>query len=236
MTRRPSSPSQGLYDCVFPSRPSPSRPALAPFLLASFLPSSFLLPLPLSPPLLPPLVAPSPHPAHPSVVIGTDLGAPLTTVQKEVITSATTLGALLGALGAGTLSDMKGRKAVLALANVVFIAGALLQAASTAVSPMVVGRFVVGLGVGLASCIAPVYIGELAPTRMRGRLVTVNSVVTTFGQVVAYGTSGPAARSNVRADGRHWCRFRTRTRRMAVDGWPRRPPRRRPARLPRLPP
>lgn len=107
-------------------------------------------------------------------------------MQKEVITSATTLGALLGGLASGALSDLKGRKAVLSLANVVFIAGALLQAASSSVPSMVLGRFVVGLGVGLASCIAPLYIGELAPTRMRGRLVTVNSVVTTFGQVVAY--------------------------------------------------
>lgn len=141
----------------------------------------------------------APTPAYASVVIGTDLGAPLTTLQKEVITSATTLGALLGALGAGALSDAKGRKAVLALANIVFLVGALLQAASTAVSPMVLGRFIVGLGVGLASCIAPVYIGELAPTRMRGRLVTVNSVVTTFGQVVAYGESPSDQRSSVKA-------------------------------------
>lgn len=122
-----------------------------------------------------------------SVVIGTDLGTELTTHQKEEITSATTLGALIGGLGAGTLSDARGRKGVLFLANIVFIVGALLQSAAHTVPTMVVGRFVVGLGVGLASCIAPLYIGELAPTRMRGRLVTVNAVVCTFGQVVAYG-------------------------------------------------
>ncbi|BEI80050.1 hypothetical protein CcaverHIS002_0105790 [Cutaneotrichosporon cavernicola] len=92
------------------------------------------------------------------VVIGTDLGAELTTHQKEAITSATTLGALFGGLGAGALSDARGRKGVLFLANIVFIVGALLQAAAHAVSTMVVGRFIVGLGVGLASCIAPLYI------------------------------------------------------------------------------
>ncbi|GMK54291.1 hypothetical protein CspeluHIS016_0108770 [Cutaneotrichosporon spelunceum] len=129
------------------------------------------------------------------VVIGTDLGAALTTHQKEAITSATTLGALFGSLGAGALSDARGRKGVLFLANVVFIVGALLQAAAHAVSTMVVGRFVVGLGVGLASCIAPLYIGELAPTRMRGRLVTVNAVVCTFGQVVAYAIGALFARA-----------------------------------------
>ncbi|TXT11754.1 uncharacterized protein COLE_02164 [Cutaneotrichosporon oleaginosum] len=129
------------------------------------------------------------------VVIGTDLGAKLTIIQKEAITSATTLGALLGGLGAGALSDARGRKDILFLANIVFIAGALLQAAAHSVSIMVAGRFVVGLGVGLASCIAPLYIGELAPTRMRGRLVTVNAVVCTFGQVVAYSIGALFARS-----------------------------------------
>ena len=53
---------------------------------------------------------------------------------------------------------------------------------------MVLGRFVVGLGVGLASCIVPLYIGELAPKEVRGRLVTLNVVAITLGQVLAYGT------------------------------------------------
>jgi SP family myo-inositol transporter-like MFS transporter 13 len=165
------------------------------------------------------------------VVIGADLGAELTTLQKEAITSATTLGALLGGLGAGALSDARGRKGVLFLANIVFIVGALLQAGAHAVSTMVVGRFVVGLGVGLASCIAPLYIGELAPTRMRGRLVTVNAVVCTFGQVVAYSASSPGW-----ADSSDWCAVRARTRRMAVDGRARRSARRGAARRPRVPP
>ena len=52
---------------------------------------------------------------------------------------------------------------------------------------MVTGRFIVGLGVGLASCIVPLYIGELSPTKIRGRLVTINGVAITLGQVVAYG-------------------------------------------------
>lgn len=50
--------------------------------------------------------------------------------EKELITSATTLGALLGGLAAGTLSDYTGRKPVIAMSNGVFILGALLQAVS----------------------------------------------------------------------------------------------------------
>jgi SP family myo-inositol transporter-like MFS transporter 13 len=76
---------------------------------------------------------------------------------------------------------------VLGIANVLFIVGALIQASAHTVPTMVFGRFVVGAGVGVASCVAPLYIGELAPTRQRGRLVTINAVACTLGQVVAYG-------------------------------------------------
>lgn len=49
------------------------------------------------------------------------------------------------------------------------------------------GRFLIGWSVGLASCIAPLYIQELAPTRQRGRMVVLNVVAITGGQPVAYG-------------------------------------------------
>ncbi len=57
---------------------------------------------------------------------------------------------------------------------------------------MVAGRPVVGLGAGLASCIVLFDIGELAPTRIRGRLVTIKVVAVTLGQVVAYGERNPS--------------------------------------------
>ncbi len=79
-----------------------------------------------------------------------------------MITSATTLGALVGGLASGVTSDYLGRKWVIALANVIFIVGALVQSVSKAVPTMISGRLVIGLGVGVASCIAPLYIGELS--------------------------------------------------------------------------
>ncbi|KAI5448988.1 hypothetical protein NCC49_005698, partial [Naganishia albida] len=121
------------------------------------------------------------------VSIKTDLSPlPLTTTQKETITSATTVGALIGGLSAGIGSDMVGRKGVVGLANGVFVVGALVQIAARSVPTMVLGRMVVGLGVGLASCIIPLYIGELAPSRLRGRMVTINVLAITLGQCVAY--------------------------------------------------
>jgi len=62
--------------------------------------------------------------------------------QQELITSATTLGALIGGLIAGVLSDWTGRKIVLAIADVIFIAGAVGQAVSHTVWSMVGGLYV----------------------------------------------------------------------------------------------
>jgi MFS transporter, SP family, solute carrier family 2 (myo-inositol transporter), member 13 len=79
------------------------------------------------------------------VTIGTDLGNHLLTdIQKELITSATTLGALIGGLLSGILSDYLGRKWVIAVANVIFITGALIQTVAKSVSVMIGGRFVIG--------------------------------------------------------------------------------------------
>lgn len=58
------------------------------------------------------------------------------------------------------------------------------------------GRFLIGIGVGLASCIAPLYIQELSPTRLRGRMVVLNVVMITLGQVIAYGIDAGFANVN----------------------------------------
>ncbi|KAG6908372.1 hypothetical protein DXG01_004870 [Tephrocybe rancida] len=122
------------------------------------------------------------------VSIGSDLGpAELSNGQKEFITSSTTLGALLGGLVAGVLSDWTGRRIVLGIADVIFIGGAIGQAVCHTVWSMIGGRFLIGVGVGLAACIAPLYIQELSPTRLRGRMVVLNVVMITLGQVIAYG-------------------------------------------------
>ncbi|EIM87168.1 general substrate transporter [Stereum hirsutum FP-91666 SS1] len=122
------------------------------------------------------------------VTINGDLGpAELATGQKELITSATTLGALLGGLVAGVLSDVIGRRPVMALADILFMGGAVGQAVSKTVWDMIGNRFLIGWGVGIAACIAPMYIQELSPTRLRGRMVVINVVAITLGQVIAYG-------------------------------------------------
>ncbi|CDS09806.1 hypothetical protein LRAMOSA02483 [Lichtheimia ramosa] len=99
---------------------------------------------------------------------------------------AATIGAIVGGAAAGVLSDRFGRKPLIIFSDLVFIAGALLQALAKSYAVLLVGRLVVGIGVGMASMLVPVYISELSPRHIRGRLTTLNTLVVTFGQVIAY--------------------------------------------------
>lgn len=120
------------------------------------------------------------------VSINSSLGHPLTTLDKSLITSATALFALLVSPVSGVLADSLGRKRVVLLADIAFILGAVVQAATSSVVGMIAGRSIVGLAVGAGSFVAPLYIAELAPAPFRGRLVTLNILFVTLGQVVAY--------------------------------------------------
>ena len=121
------------------------------------------------------------------VNVGKDLSNKfLTSVEKELITSATSLGALIGAIIGGLLANLLGRKMVIMGSNAVFIVGSIIQVAAHTVWTMIVGRFILGLGVGVAALIAPLMLGELAPSKYRGRLIVVNCLFITGGQLVAY--------------------------------------------------
>lgn len=121
------------------------------------------------------------------VSVGTDLSNKiLTNGEKELITSATSLGALIGALAGGLLANLLGRRLVLLTSNVIFVVGTIIQLAARHVWTMIVGRFVLGWGVGIASLISPLMLSELAPSRYRGRLIVTNGMFITGGQLVAY--------------------------------------------------
>jgi len=105
---------------------------------------------------------------------------------QEVITSWVTLGALIAALVAGISADRFGRRPVLMAAGVLFIAGAIIQAVSPGVEVLAIGRLVTGFGVGFASVIAPLYAAEMAPQRIRGRIVSTYQLAITFGIFLAY--------------------------------------------------
>lgn len=120
------------------------------------------------------------------VTIGTDLGSTLSSSQQELITSITSGGALIGAIFAGLTADRYGRKLSIYCGCLVFVIGAVLQASAFSIAQMTVGRFVIGLGVGSAAMIVPLYIGEIAPARYRGRMIAMETANITGGQFIAY--------------------------------------------------
>lgn len=106
--------------------------------------------------------------------------------MTEVITSWVTLGALFGALFAGGLADRLGRRPAILLAAGLFTIGALLEALAPGTAVLVVGRLVVGFGVGVASVAAPLYAAEQAPSHLRGRFVSTYQLAITMGIFIAY--------------------------------------------------
>ena len=120
----------------------------------------------------------------------------LSSILIEVVTSWVTLGALGGSLLGGYLADHYGRKKAVLIAGLLFIAGALLQAFAPNVFLLVVGRLVVGFGVGVAAVAAPLYGAELAPAAHRGRFVSAYQLAITMGIFLAYLVNAGLATSD----------------------------------------
>lgn len=117
----------------------------------------------------------------------------LTSFLSGVVVSALLAGAIVGAAVAGRLSDALGRKKLLLAAAVVFTVGAFGAALSPNITALVVFRFVLGLGVGSASFIVPLYLVELAPTAIRGSVGTLNTLAFSVGALAAYAINAALA-------------------------------------------
>jgi SP family arabinose:H+ symporter-like MFS transporter len=96
------------------------------------------------------------------------------------------IGCIFGAAFAGTTSDRFGRKRVLLLCAVLFAVSAVGSAIPRTLVQFVIARFIGGLGVGAASMLSPMYIAEISPARIRGRLVSLNQLAIVTGILVAY--------------------------------------------------
>ncbi|XP_038898024.1 inositol transporter 1 [Benincasa hispida] len=105
---------------------------------------------------------------------------------QETIVSMALLGAIVGAAAGGWINDVHGRKKATLLADVVFALGAAVMAAAPDPYILIAGRFLVGIGVGVASVTAPVYIAEASPSEIRGGLVSTNVLMITVGQFLSY--------------------------------------------------
>src|SRR6478735_10820528 len=111
----------------------------------------------------------------------------LSSFGSGLVVAAVPIGAVGGALFAGRLSDTYGRRLMILISAAIFIVGAIGSAVAGDETVLVIARVVVGAAIGLASAAAPVYISEVAPPDIRGRLVTFFQLSVTIGIVVAYG-------------------------------------------------
>ena len=105
---------------------------------------------------------------------------------EEIVVSSVLLGSLAGAAAGGSLSDRFGRRGLLVVAAVVFGAGAIGAALAPNMVWLVIARILAGMAIGIASFVAPLYISEIAPVAIRGKLVSINQVALTTGIVISY--------------------------------------------------
>jgi sugar porter (SP) family MFS transporter len=110
----------------------------------------------------------------------------LSSFTSGLVVSAILIGAMVGALSSGRVADRFGRRIVIIAAAAIFTLGAVLAALAPSAPALIAARVVLGIGVGIASALVPVFIAEVAPPAARGRLVAVNQLLITIGIVVAY--------------------------------------------------
>src|SRR5262245_58350086 len=106
------------------------------------------------------------------------------------VVGVVTLGALGGALLGGTAADAVGRRPTNIAGGAAFILGSIVSAIAPDVTTLIVGRFVIGIAIGLSSVAAPLYIAELAPARRRGTLVSLFQLAVTVGILASYVIDG----------------------------------------------
>ncbi|GAB1299750.1 Proton myo-inositol cotransporter [Apodemus speciosus] len=109
---------------------------------------------------------------------------------QELLVSGAVGAAAVAALAGGALNGALGRRSAILLASALCTVGSAVLAAAANKETLLAGRLVVGLGIGIASMTVPVYIAEVSPPNLRGRLVTINTLFITGGQFFASVVDG----------------------------------------------
>jgi major inositol transporter-like SP family MFS transporter len=113
-----------------------------------------------------------------------DLG--LTPLTEGLVTSTLLFGAAFGAISAGRLSDRFGRRGTIMGLALIFIVATIACTVSPSTELLIAARTLLGLAVGGASVIVPVYLAEMSPAAQRGRIVTQNELMIVTGQFLAF--------------------------------------------------
>lgn len=119
----------------------------------------------------------------------------LTPGQESTVTAMLLVGAAIGAFLGGRVADSLGRRGTILLGAVGFIIGSIWCAFATSAFSLGAARTLLGICIGGVSIVVPMYISEMAPPHVRGRLVSLNSLMIVIGQLVAFLTNSALASS-----------------------------------------
>ncbi len=111
----------------------------------------------------------------------------LSPFMQGLVVALALAGATLGAAFAGSFSDRFGRRRVIIVTACLFVMGSLLCAFAGGAAILLAGRFVIGVAIGIASMLTPLYLSEMAPAAKRGAVVSLNQMCITLGIVASYG-------------------------------------------------
>lgn len=120
----------------------------------------------------------------------------LTDSQVENLTALGLIGAVVGALIAGPITDFMGRRKIILASAFVFATGALWTGFAPSVTQLMISRFYLGLAIGASSFAVPLYISEISPTKIRGTLVSMFQLLITVGILAAYLSDNAFADNN----------------------------------------
>ncbi len=109
-----------------------------------------------------------------------------TEVQTEIAASSLLFGCVLGVSAAGALSDWLGRRRLLVWSATLFAISSLATALPNSLWQFCAARVVAGMAIGMASMLAPLYIAEISPAAIRGRLVSLNQMAIVSGILISY--------------------------------------------------
>jgi len=125
-------------------------------------------------------------------------------VMQGVAMSTALVGCLIGAMVAGAAADRYGRKPLLMVAAVLFTVSAIATGLFNDFTLFNIARFIGGVGIGVASALSPMYIAEVSPAEIRGRMVSLNQMTIVLGILAAQVVNMLLARDTVVAESQAW--------------------------------
>lgn len=111
---------------------------------------------------------------------------PLSAFEQGWLVSSAIVGSVIGAAANGVLADIYGRKKIIIATSIIFIIGSIMCGYAITAGWLIFSRIIIGIAVGMISFVAPIYLSEIAPEKIRGSLVSLYQLALTAGILLSY--------------------------------------------------